>query len=189
MYRPGHIGVWLLLYSPIAFALFKAGEPIVVIFGAIVVFVTEPIPDRDMNIPFLKHRGFSHTIGFALLVGGILGVLGNFLGDRAFVIVGEAISNPGVGDLGREIITARNAVDETALAGYSFAFGTFGILAHLVGDVLTPMGIRPFWPLSSRSFSLSLTRAKNPFTNGLLMILGVAAAGGTFWFSTIGGAP
>lgn len=189
MYRPGHTGVWLLLYSPIAFALFKAGEPIVAIFGAIIVFVTEPIPDRDMNIPFLKHRGFSHTIGFALLVGAILGVIGFFIGDRAFVIVGEALSNPGVGDLGREVIAARNAVDETALAGYTFAFATFGILAHLVGDVLTPMGIRPLWPLSSRSFSLSLTRAKNPIMNSLLLVFGVIAAGTTIWFSTTGGQP
>jgi inner membrane protein len=179
--------MWLLLYSPIAFALFNAGKPIVAVFGAVIVFITEPLPDRDMNIPVMDHRGASHTIVCALLIGGILGFLGYFLGDRVFVIVGEAISNQGIGDLGQRIIAARNIIDEGALAGYSFAFGTFGILTHLVGDVITPMGIKPFWPLSSRSFSLSLTRAKNPIANGLLMILGAAAAGGTLFLSATGG--
>jgi len=189
MYRPGHLGIWLLLYAPIALALFAADRPALATLGGAIVFMIEPIPDRDQRMPFLKHRGFSHTIGFAILVGTVLGVLGWFIGDRAFVLIGEWLTGNGYSEIGSEVVSSRSAVDESFFAMFGFATGTLAILAHLVGDVLTPMGIRPFWPFSSRSFSLSLTTAKNPVANGLLLLAGVAAAVGVFWLSFQTGTP
>ena len=189
MYRPGHVGIWLLLYAPVAFVLFAADRPALAVLGGAIVFVIEPIPDRDQRMPFLKHRGFSHTIGFAVLVGAILGALGWFIGDRAFVLIGELLTGNGYSEIGSDVVSSRSAVDESFFAVFGFGAGAFAILAHLVGDVLTPMGIRPFWPLSSRSFSLSLTSAKNPVANGLLLLGGAAAAVGVFWLSFQGGIP
>lgn len=188
MYRSGHVGVWLILYAPIAFVLASVGRPIFALLGAAIVLVVEPIPDRDQRVPFLKHRGFSHTFGFALLTGVVVGFAGWFLGDQLFVLAGEWVIGSGFADVGNRLIAARTVIDAPRLATFGFVVGTFAIVAHLVGDVLTPMGIRPLWPLSDRSFSLSLTTAKNPVANALLLLLGVIATGGAVWFSATGAA-
>ncbi len=189
MYRPGHLGIWLLLYAPLAFILFAADRPALAVLGGAIMFVVEPIPDRDQRVPFLKHRGFSHTIGFAVLVGMVLSAVGWFAGDRAFVLVGEWLTGNGYSGIGADVASSRSAVDEVFFGLFWFTVGTFAILAHLIGDVLTPMGIRPLWPLSDRSFSLSLTTAKNPIANGLLLLAGTAAAIGVFWLSFRGALP
>ena len=187
MYRPGHTGVWLLLYAPIGFYLLSTGNPLFALLGAGIVFIVEPIPDRDQRIPFLKHRGFSHTFGFALLVGLIIGAVGWFLGDEAFILAGQWLASSGFTGLGQQVVAARTAINAAQLGTFGFAMGVFAILAHLIGDVLTPMGIRPFWPLSDSSYSLSITTAKNPVANSVLLILGVLASAGAFWLWTTGG--
>lgn len=187
MHRSGHVGIWLLLYTPVAFVLFAADSPALAVLGGAIIFVVEPLPDRDQRVPLLKHRGFSHTIGFALLVGVVIGSLGWFVGDQAFVLVGEWLSRSRYAAIGSAVANSRSAVDETFLTVFGFAIGTFAILAHLAGDVLTPSGIRPFWPLSDQSFSLSLVQAKNPIANALLLLGGATAGIGVVWLSFQGG--
>ena len=181
MHRAGHTGIWMLLYAPVAFTLLSEGRPEVAVLGAAIVYVVEQILDADQFIPFLKHRGFSHTVGFAVLVGLTLGAVGFFIGERAFLIAGNWITERGFDSVGTTVIEAETAVNERELARIGFGMGTFGILAHLAGDVVTKMGIQPFWPVSSWRVSLSRLRARNPIANQLLFVLGLGALAGAIW--------
>ena len=181
MHRAGHTGVWMLLYAPVAFTLLSAGRPEVAVLGAAIVYIVEQIPDSDQFIPFLDHRGFSHTVAFAVLVGLALGVLGLFIGERAFLAVGNWITAQGFGGVGSAVIEAETAVNERELARIGFGMGVFGVLAHLAGDVVTTMGIQPFWPMSSWRISLSPLKARNPAANEMMFVLGVGALAGAMW--------
>ena len=182
MHRAGHTGVWMLLYAPVAFTLLSEGRPEVAVLGAAIVYGVEQIPDADQFIPFLKHRGFSHTVAFAVLVGLVLGAIGLFIGERAFLTVGNWITAQGFDNVGSALIEAETAVNERELARIGFGMGTFGILAHLAGDVVTKMGIQPFLPVSSWRISLSRLRARNPVANQLLFTLGIGTLAGAVWF-------
>lgn len=148
MYRTGHYGVALLVYAPVGFAVLAGGHPAPALLGGAVVLAVTPLPDYDQRIPLVSHRGSTHTVGFALLVGGAL--------------AGGALA----GGLA------------PALAAFAFLVGALGVGAHLLADWLTPAGIRPFWPLSGREYSLSVTTAANPLANYLLLALGVLVTAG-----------
>jgi inner membrane protein len=90
-------------------------------------------------------------VGFALLVGAVLGTGGWLLGGRPATFGAATL----------------------ALSG--FCVGTLAVVAHLLGDALTPAGIAPLWPLSSRNVTFSVTRADNTVANYALFGLGVAA--------------
>jgi inner membrane protein len=145
VYRTGHYGVALLVYAPVGFVLAAAGRPTAAVAGGGVVLALTPLPDYDQRVPFVEHRGVTHTLLFA-------GVVGGGTGGATGALTGAP-----------------------ALTALGFALGTLAVLAHLLADVLTPAGVRPLWPLSSRSYSLSLTTAANPVANYLLLALGVFA--------------
>ncbi|MFC4405821.1 metal-dependent hydrolase [Haloarchaeobius iranensis] len=148
MYRTGHYGVSLLLYAPVGFALLVAGYPAVCLLGGAAMLALAPLPDYDLRVPFVEHRGPTHTLAFALLVGGVLG-------GASYASAPTLGLDPRVAGLAGVVV------------------GTYGIVAHLVGDVLTPAGIAPFWPVSSRNYSLSVTRADSTVANTALLALGV----------------
>ncbi|MFB6219587.1 MAG: metal-dependent hydrolase [Halobacteriaceae archaeon] len=143
MYRTGHYGVALLVYAPVGVALLAAGRSDAALVGGALVLALTPLPDYDQRVPAITHRGVTHTVGFALLVGAVVG--------------GAAV----LADLGPRA------------AGFGFLVGALAVGAHLLADWLTPAGIRPFWPLSGREYSLSVTTAANPVANYLLLALGV----------------
>ena len=153
MYKLGHYGVALLVYAPLAFALLVAGYEVAALLGGAGMVVLSTLPDIDHQLPLVSHRGPTHSVLFALVVGG--GVAG----------VVMVLAPPYLGVTGTPVAAA-----------FGFGVGTLAVLAHLLGDVLTPMGIRPFWPVSNASFSLSVTRASSPVANYLLFALGVLAA-------------
>ena len=43
------------------------------------------------------------------------------------------------------------------------------------------MGIAPFWPVSSKRYSLDVAKASSTIANGLLFALGVCATLGVLW--------
>lgn len=49
------------------------------------------------------------------------------------------------------------------------------MLTHLVGDVITPMGIRPLYPFVPTSYTLDLVAARNPTANLALLSVGCLA--------------
>ncbi len=152
MYQAGHYGAALAVYAPIGFGLLAVGLPDFALLGGAVMVGGAMLPDMDIRVPFLKHRGLTHTIWFALAVGIGLGAIGGAIG-----------ANSGVGAA-------------VALGGFGFLLGTLTVGSHLLADVLTPMGIRPFEPLRDDEYSLELTRAANPIANYLLLALGIGAA-------------
>jgi len=190
MHRTGHIGVALAVYAPVAYVLVSAGQGTLAALGVIGMVVIEPLPDRDMEIPGLKHRGASHTLVGALFIG--LGVAGAVVvGDRVMtgylgVSVIESVARSGGVEMLSETTAEGPTLDVTATAGFAFAIGVLAVVAHLLSDVLTPMGIRPFWPVSRRRVSLGVWTASNRIANPALLVLGVGALASAVWTS-IGG--
>lgn len=155
MLRPGHLGVSLAAYAPLAVALLAAGEPeLAVVAGAAMLGLTM-LPDVDLDLPFVPHRGPTHSLAFAALVGTAFG---------------------GVGSLAAAQVGPVAAV---GLGGFGFAVGAVTVGAHLLADALTPSGVPLFWPISGRSYSLSLFRADNTPANYGLLALGALVAAGT----------
>ncbi|NHN49749.1 metal-dependent hydrolase [Halostella sp. JP-L12] len=155
MYQLGHYGLALLVYAPVGAALVREGHVVAAYLGGAVMVGTATFPDCDHRLPFVSHRGPTHSFLFAGLFGAAFGAAGSALAP---------VLGPTVG------------VD---LAAFGFAVGALSVLAHLLGDVLTPMGIRPFWPLSGRSYSFGVTTAKSPIANYALFALGVFATAAT----------
>lgn len=157
----GHVGVSLTAYAPVGFWLFRTGDERAALAGGAVVLALATLPDCDNSLSFLDHRGPTHSLLFALLVGLVLGLV-------------AGIAAPG---------TASRA----GSAEFWFATGAFAVLAHLVGDVITPKGVAPFWPLSDRRYSLRITPARDPRANNVLLGVGLlVTAGGMLLFGPTG---
>jgi inner membrane protein len=152
VYRAGHYGVSLLVFAPVGFALTAAGRPVLaLVTGGTMVWLAT-LPDVDHRLPGVDHRGATHTLAFAGLVGAALAAVGWLLAPVA-------------------------PVARVGVAGYGFALGVLSVGAHLLGDVLTPSGVALLWPLSGRRYSLGVTTADNRVWNYGLLGAGVLAAG------------
>jgi len=154
VHREGHVGAALALYAPVGFPAFVSGFRSLAVLGAIGAVALAMLPDQDMRIPLVSHRGVTHTVWFALLVAGVLGVAGVYLG-REQGVTGAA----GIGAF-------------AALVGF------VTIVSHIAADALTPMGVRPFAPVRGRKYTVALATASNPIANYLLLVLGGAIAVG-----------
>jgi inner membrane protein len=106
------------------------------------------LPDYDHRIPGLSHRGPTHTLAFA----GLVGAAGAGVGVGLATVLGGG---------------------RATLVPFGFAIGALAVLAHLLADALTPAGVPLLWPLSGHDFSLSLTRADNTVANYVLLAVGV----------------
>lgn len=151
MYQFGHYGASLLAYAPLGTLVSVAGYETAAIVGGIACVALSTVPDCDHRVPFLEHRGPTHTLVFALLVGTALAA-------AAAVLVDAPSPSADVG-----------------LVAFAFVVGALSIVSHLLADALTPMGIRPFWPVSSRRYTVNVTPAKNPVANYALFAAGVGA--------------
>lgn len=151
MHKTGHIGTALLVYSPIGLALLLAGFDELAVLGGAGMIALATLPDCDHRLPLVSHRGPTHSIPFALAVGAMLGAAG--------VAFGEALAG----------------VSAATMGAFAFGIGALAILSHLAADSITPMGIRPLWPLSSRRYTLAVTGAANPLANYVLLGVGVGA--------------
>lgn len=147
MYRRGHVGAALFVYAPVGAALSRGGEPWLAVLGAAVAIACATLPDADEFLP-IDHRGPTHTIWFVLGGAAVAAVAGWGLGS----IVGrpDAI-----------------AVTVGLAAGLSLG-------SHLLADSITPMGIRPFYPLSTWHHSFGVTPAANPRANTTMLGVGIA---------------
>ena len=178
MYRPGHIGVSLLVYAPFGYALLAGGRGGLAVIGGALLVALAMIPDIDMRVPGATHRGASHTLLCALCVGTGLGAIGWVLAD--------AIGGAGA-TLEEGVALRVTPVSPVELGAFGFFLGVLVVCSHLLADLLTPMGIAPFWPLSSKRYSLDVANAANPIANVLLLGLGVLATVGVLWIVKPGG--
>lgn len=151
MYRLGHYGASLLAYTPLGTAVAITGYETAAIIGGIVCVALSTLPDCDTQIPFIEHRGPTHTLVFALLVGTALAAIAAVLVD------------------------APSPSADIGFVVFAFIVGMLSILSHLLADVVTPMGIRPFWPISQRHYTANVTPAKNPTANYGLFTAGISA--------------
>ena len=163
MYRKGHYGVSLLVFAPIAFALLAVGRAdLAVVTGGVMVWLAM-LPDLDHRIPWIPHRGPTHSLAFVALVGGVFAAAGAALWGTA-----------GVG-----------SVAGVALPVVGFAIGALTVLAHLLGDALTPAGVNFLWPVSGRTYTVGLCRADNTVANYGLFAVGVFATGAAVYLGAI----
>jgi inner membrane protein len=150
MHKTGHIGVALLVYAPIGLALLLAGFDELAVLGGVGMVVLATLPDSDHRLPFVAHRGPTHSVAFAVALGAVLGVAG-------FAFGGYVSHSP------------------ATMGAFAFLIGSLAVFSHLLADSITPMGIRPFWPVSGWHYSANVVRAKNPIANYLLLAVGIAS--------------
>ena len=79
MYALGHYGVALLVYAPVGFLL-AGTDPTLALVGGAGVLALSTVPDYDLRVPFLTHRGVTHTLLFTAVVAA-LGIGSHILGD------------------------------------------------------------------------------------------------------------
>jgi inner membrane protein len=173
MYKRGHDGLNALLYAPIAvLTTFFLSIELTIIGGVLFIGVAR-LPDTDRHfdssmdtnrtelleyIP-ITHRGLTHTIWFAVATGGILAPLAVLLTN----------------------MFPQNVPQTTALI-YGFLTGTGGVLTHLLGDFITPTGIKPFTPISKNKYTLNICDADNKLANyGFLLTGGTAVLLALAW--------
>lgn len=146
MYREGHSGFNALLYAPFLPLVSDGWSLELALVGALVAVGVANVPDLDQPLPRLRHRGPTHTVWFAVLVGLVAGI-------------------------GTELLVPATPV---AFA-FGFVVGTCGILAHLAGDVVTPMGISPFAPVWRYHVTLEWFKSKHSRINRALLLVGSSA--------------
>lgn len=156
MHAQGHKGIALLLYAPITYFLLESGRPVFAIGGLVLVLMLSMVPDKDMVIPLLRHRGPTHTIWFAGLVGAVLAGVG--------MVIQFGLDQIGI---------VAVAVPVTGL----FIVGFLSILYHIIGDALNPSGVRPYKPISSHKHALGVTKSGSFISNWAFYVIGLVANG------------
>ena len=162
MYAAGHIGIALLVFAPLGAFLLATGRSRLAVSGAVLSVAVATLPDLDLFVAALPHRGFTHTLAFAVLAGAVLGAV-------ASVAMTRRLPRLSAGRVGLWV----------------WFTTTLSMCSHLLGDALTPMGIRPLAPVADSFVSLSLVYSRNPQVNlSLLLAGGVTTA--AYWWHGIG---
>jgi len=163
--------------------------------GLIVAGSLAMLPDIDMRLPGVKHRGISHTIWVPLGVVIIVAALSRTPFGLALVLAIGVFTGvdrivPGLKRRG-SVVTYTTSLLAGALAWSLLSTSTntlpyfeivigaaagLSVTAHLLADTITPMGLTPFWPVSDAEFSLGLVTADSWIGNTVLLVSGVAAS-------------
>lgn len=148
MFAPGHVGIATLVYAPVAAVLFARGHRRLGWAGFAIVAVAGVAPDVDVMLSSIPHRGPTHTVWAAVALAVVV----------------------------RAVLPALPRAFATEHPEWPALLCALGVGSHLLGDVLTPMGIRPFAPLVEWKFTLDLVPARNPEANATLFAIGTIAA-------------
>jgi len=180
MHRDGHIGIVLVMYAPIAFVLSWLGLVTPMLLGLVGVAVMSYAPDVDLRVPLVAHRGITHS-ALAAVVAGL-----------AYAGIGVSLAATGGGASGdAAVVIGSPLAAQLAAATFGFLVGALGVASHLVGDMLTPMGIEPWQPVDDTSYSLEVVTASNLIANkafalaGGVAIVAALAAGTTLRTGTV----
>ena len=92
MYRLGHTGIALLVLAPLSYVLLETHRPLLALVTALGVLAIEPLPDFDFKLPFLDHRGVSHSLLAAVCIGGILALCGWVVAGQVSTTLPSALS-------------------------------------------------------------------------------------------------
>ena len=154
MFRLGHYGMALLVYSVIGTALLSRGYRDDALAGGVVMLLFTMHPDLDGDFSFVPHRQITHTVWFCLLVGLCC----------ALIVAADVLYRKH--DLGE--------VRRPAL--WALSLGTLSGLTHLFADTLNPWGVMPFYPVSNFLITFDVVKASNVAANVALLVAGVAAS-------------
>jgi inner membrane protein len=171
MHREGHLGIG---FSIVAVAVFTLGPLHGGVFGAAALLTTS-LPDGDLHWPIVSHRGITHTIWFAIFVGG---------GFGALTYAGAGVAEQYLSTLQFDVSPLLMVIRERVLISVLLSTGAAaGIIGHILGDMLTVGGygndIKPFSPVLSWSHQLRLCKADSPWWNYGLLVAGGALLVGT----------
>ena len=147
MYRWGHVGAALFCYAPLGAALSGLGSPELAALGAVTAVAFSTVPDADELLP-IDHRGPTHTVWFVVVAA----LLAAVVGAAAGVVVGRP----------------------AAIAATVGVATGISLTSHLLADSITPMGVRPFYPISMWHHSFGITPAANPRANTTMLGVGIA---------------
>ena len=161
MHREGHLGAALLCFAPVGFVAAAVGGPTALLVGGGVAAGLAMVPDVDLRVPFVSHRGPTHTAWFATLLGAAGALTGGLLGFESGLLAA----------LGLALLLGLTAF--------------LSVASHIAADALTPMGVRPFTPWDETHYTWDVTRAANPVANYLLLAVGSVAAGGLGWLGLL----
>lgn len=151
MHREGHIGAALLAYAPLLMLALVVGSTDLALAGGLAAVGLAMLPDQDQRVPGIDHRGITHTVHFAAVVGGVLAVVG--------LVVGAT----------------RGPLAAVGWGVFGFAVGSGVIASHIAADALTPMGVEPY--RDGRNYSYDVAKAANPLANYALLAVGVLSVG------------
>lgn len=154
------MGIAFIGYSPVVFTLSYYGHLELAVVGMVGLSFAVFVPDFDLWMPGVKHRGMTHT----WLAGVVLGVL--YVLGLVFYFTQYTGSPVGVLGVTSELLAY------VVASAFAFAIGFFGVVLHLVGDVITPMGVRPHQPWSNQEYTLDLVYAADKAANEQLMEAG-----------------
>ena len=154
MHKKGHHGAALTAYAPVGMGALTLGFDVAAVGGGLVAVGLAMLPDVDMNLPNVAHRGPTHTVHFALGVGIVAGVVGAVLGRAA---------------ASQWLLTVGSGL-------YLALVGCLTIGSHIAADALTPMGVTPFG--DDRHYSYDLWNADSVLGNYGLLALGIVLASG-----------
>jgi inner membrane protein len=160
MYREGHVGAALIAYAPVGTVTLATGFEELAVFGALGAVGLAMTPDVDQRIPGIKHRGITHTVWFAAIIGATCGAAGALVGASDGILAG------------------------VGLTVWGFVVGTVVTASHVFADALTPAGVRPLAPYRDQEYSVAFARASNPIANYLLLAVGVGAVAAALWIGT-----
>lgn len=172
MLREGHLGLGLLAFLPFgALFLLGLGRLDLFVVGLVAMVAGATSPDNDLQPPLkylCKHRGWTHTIWFA--GGASLGAAG------LLVAIDHVLLTP------RWMMLEQYRSVSWELVVVAGVLTGVGVLSHLVGDSLTPRGIKPYHPVtprgvapitvSTKTYALGVTKSSSSLTNTLLLASG-----------------
>ena len=167
MHRAGHFGVSLFTVAVLTIPLdITIGVPL-----AIIMIGTEPLPDYDMQIDAIDHRGYSHTFaGAAAVAIALSGVAGGI----TFLITEQVTTAPASVGIASYLDYIPSSF---AVITLTFIGTILGFTAHFLADMITVgegyFGIQPFAPVSDWESSIQLCRADNSAWNSALLSLGM----------------
>jgi inner membrane protein len=160
MYPPGHVGLTAVLFAPLVCWFRLTGRERIAAECLVVAVAFSLVPDIDTLVPGIVHRGVTHTPLAAVVAGVVVAVV-----FRRHGVTALANTHPAL----------------------RWFVGVAGVGSHLLGDVVTPMGIQLLFPVGQTMYSLDVVRASSPLANAVLLLTGSAAV--TIVYSVPAGTP
>lgn len=161
MYKNGHRGLALFLSAPIVAVLILLELYALAILFSSAAFFMPSIPDIDIHLQEylpISHRGITHTIWFALIVGVLFSLCGyglSFLPKFALLsIVGVSLP---------------------VFIVFCWFIGFSVIMFHICGDIITPMGVNIRSRHNRGGYSLDYVLAKNKIANHTAVVFGLTS--------------